>query len=50
VPPGTEDPTGTFPPIPIVWGVYLDGHRNLVLASDMNSGLWILRPVGLGNF
>jgi hypothetical protein len=50
VPPGAEDPEGIFPPIPIVWGVYLDRDRNLVLASDINSGLWILRPIGLGNF
>lgn len=50
VPPGAEDPTGIFPPVPIVWGVYLDSQRNLVLASDINSGLWVLRPVGLGNF
>ena len=27
-----------------------DRDRNLVLASDINSGLWILRPIGLGNF
>jgi hypothetical protein len=50
VPPAAEDPTGTFPTIPIVWGVYLDRQRNVVLASDINSGLWILRPTALGNF
>jgi len=50
VPPGAPDPEGIFPPVPIVWGVYIDRDRNLVLASDINSGLWILRPVGLGNF
>jgi hypothetical protein len=50
VPPAAEDPTGVFPAVPIVWGVYLDRQRNLVLASDINSGLWILRPIGLGNF
>lgn len=50
VPPAAEDPEGVFPPVPIVWGVYLDRHRNLVLASDINSGLWILRPIGIGNF
>ena len=50
VPPAAEDETGTFPEVPIVWGVYLDRHRNLVLASDINSGLWILRVPGLGNF
>ena len=26
-----------------VWGVYYDAERDLVLASDMNTGLWILR-------
>jgi hypothetical protein len=26
-----------------VWGVFVDEDRDLVLASDMNSGLWILR-------
>ena len=50
VPPGAEDPEAIFPPIPIVWGVYLDRQRDLVLASDVNSGLWILKPVGLGAF
>ena len=50
VPPPTEDPTGTFPPVPIVWGVYPDPASNLIFASDINSGLWILRPTGLGNF
>ncbi|MFC5175145.1 LVIVD repeat-containing protein [Nocardioides taihuensis] len=50
VPPAAEDETGTFPTVAIVWGVFLDRQRNLVLASDMNSGLWILRPRALGNF
>ncbi len=49
VPPAAADPTGVFPAVPIVWGVYLDLHRNLVLASDINSGLWILRPIGAGD-
>ena len=47
VPPAAADPTGTFPEVPLVWGVYLDRGREVVLASDMNSGLWILRPNGL---
>jgi hypothetical protein len=50
VPPPTEDPTGTFPPVPLVWGVFVDRTRNLIYASDINSGLWILRPTGLGDF
>jgi len=49
VPPGAEDETGYFPPVPIVWGVAIDRDRDLVLASDINSGLWILRPVGAGD-
>lgn len=49
VPPPTEDPSGVFPPVPLVWGVHLDRARDLVLASDMNSGLWILRPTGLSD-
>jgi hypothetical protein len=45
VPPATPDPTGFFPPVPNVWGVW--PHRgNIVLASDINSGLWILKVTG----
>jgi hypothetical protein len=50
VPPPTADPMGFFgpfflgdpsnPPFPFVWGVF--PYRGLVLASDINSGLWIL--------
>ncbi|MDQ3885825.1 MAG: hypothetical protein M3308_02110 [Actinomycetota bacterium] len=50
VPPAAPDPMGFFPTIPIVWGVYPDRHANLILASDINSGLWILKPLGLGDF
>lgn len=50
VPPPTEDPTGYFPSVPLVWGVYPDRSSNLIFASDLNSGLWILRPTGLGRF
>ena len=28
---------------PQMWGVYFDEERDLVLGSDMNTGLWILR-------
>lgn len=31
---------------PQVWGVVYDEERDLILASDMNSGLWILRETG----
>jgi hypothetical protein len=51
VPPPTADPMGFFgpfflglpdnPPFPFVWGVF--PHRNYVLASDINSGLWVLK-------
>ena len=34
----------------LVWGVYLDSSHDLVLASDMGSGLWIVRPKGLNHF
>jgi hypothetical protein len=32
--------------VPYVWGVAIDEERGLVYASDMRSGLWILRPTG----
>jgi hypothetical protein len=41
VPPGP--PGSSF-----VWGVYPLAHRGLILASDMEKGLWIVRPKGLG--
>jgi hypothetical protein len=33
--------------LPAVWGVALDPGRGLVYASDIRSGLWIIRPVGV---
>ncbi len=39
-------PTAAGTP-PLVWGVYPDHARDLVLASDITSGLWIIRPKGL---
>lgn len=47
VPPATADPHGYWKApdgtgaIPLVWGVHV--HRGLVLASDINSGLWIVQ-------
>ena len=41
VPPGVEDPFGFFPPVPIVWGVVVE--RDLILLSDMNAGLYVLK-------
>ena len=47
VPPATPDPNGYWPEVPLVWGVAVQPRQDLVLASDINSGLWILRPIGL---
>jgi hypothetical protein len=41
-------PNGDTPPE--VWGVAVDHAHDLVLASDLSSGLWIVRPRGLGSF
>jgi hypothetical protein len=48
VPPATENPVkpsqrGTLTNTTQVWGVVVDEATGLVYASDMNSGLWILR-------
>ncbi len=37
---------GTLSQMPQVWGVVVDEATGLVYASDMNSGLWILRVTG----
>jgi hypothetical protein len=34
---------------PLVWGVAIDSAHDLILASDITSGLWIVRPKGLAN-
>lgn len=47
LPPKMEDPGGNLPPSPFVWGVWPDRNQGTILVSDINSGLWILRPVGL---
>lgn len=41
VPPASDAP-------PLVWGVYPVSGKSLILASDIVSGLWIIRPKGLG--
>ncbi len=41
VPPAAPDPYRRFQPVPQVWGVYVTG--DLILASDINAGLYILR-------
>ncbi len=49
VPPPTADPLGFWGPLvlgsdrpfPFVWGVFV--HQGYVLASDINSGLWVFK-------
>jgi hypothetical protein len=48
VPPAGQNPVkpsqrGTLSQTPQVWGVFVDEETGLVYASDMNTGLWILR-------
>ncbi len=48
VPPATTNPVkpsqrGTLTNTTQVWGVVVDEATGLIYASDMNSGLWILR-------
>lgn len=48
VPPAGQNPVkppqrGVLSQMPQVWGVVVDEETGLVYASDMNSGLWILR-------
>lgn len=35
---------------PMVWGVFVDSRHDLILASDIGSGLWLVRPKGLRRF
>jgi hypothetical protein len=51
VPPAGKNPVkppqrGVLSQMPQVWGVVVDEATGLVYASDMNSGLWILRRTG----
>jgi hypothetical protein len=41
VPPDVADPQGIFPAKALVWGIYV--HGDLILASDINAGLYILK-------
>jgi hypothetical protein len=48
VPPAGQNPVkppqrGVLSQMPQVWGVVVDEETGLVYASDMNTGLWILR-------
>jgi hypothetical protein len=47
VPPATKRFGGTFgAPYPLVWGVAIDESTGTIYASDMRSGLWIVKPTG----
>ncbi len=43
-------PSGTADNPPSVWGVFIDREHKVILASDFNSGLWIVKPKGLKDF
>ena len=46
VPPGAPSPINADASgIPSVWGVFVR-HDGVIFASDMNGGLWIVRPTG----
>ena len=47
IPPARKDPHGFFPTVPLVWGVSPMPGTDLILASDINGGLYVLRAVGL---
>jgi hypothetical protein len=47
VPPATRRFGHIFgAPFPLVWGVAIDRETGTVYASDMRSGLWIVKPTG----
>ncbi|HEU5161186.1 MAG TPA: hypothetical protein VFU43_29595 [Streptosporangiaceae bacterium] len=43
-------PSATADGPPLVWGVFIDRVHKVILASDINSGLWIVKPKGLAGF
>ena len=47
LPPAVPDPNGYWPTEVLIWGVAISPDLDLVLASDINGGLYILRPIGL---
>lgn len=49
VPRAAPDPHGFLPTVPLVWGVYPLPERDLIVAGDINSGLWVLEAPGLGD-
>jgi hypothetical protein len=51
VPPAGQNPVkppqrGVLSQMPQIWGVVVDETTGLIYASDMNTGLWILRRTG----
>jgi hypothetical protein len=47
VPPGAPSQSPQIPSdVANVWGVAIRPSDNVIFASDMNSGLWIVKPVG----
>jgi hypothetical protein len=51
VPPASGEFGDVFgPPFPLVWGVAIDEETGLIYASDMRSGLWIVKPTGRAAF
>ena len=47
VPPGAPSQSPAIPSgIAVVWGVAVRESDGVIFASDMNSGLWIIRPTG----
>ncbi len=47
IPTGLPSQTSSFPGgVPAVWGVYYRESDGLIFASDLSSGLWIVRPTG----
>lgn len=51
VPPASDAFGDIFgPAYPLVWGVAIDQETGLIYASDMRSGLWIVKPTGRAAF
>ncbi len=47
IPTGLPSQTYSFPDgVPSVWGVFYRASDGLIFASDLSSGLWIVRPTG----
>ncbi|HKZ76580.1 MAG TPA: hypothetical protein VJ259_07935 [Actinomycetota bacterium] len=46
VPDGAPSHVEFFPSVPLVWGVAIRPSDGLIFVSDLNGGLWIVRPTG----